>query len=141
MSIQRAAQVMVDRGYFRNRDDALNMARRMDSDLWSGWKSSSTGADGGLLQAAIAAELGGRFHAYNQITADEARRAAQKWSHQTAESTGNNGFDVVRAYVAANGKPPSICSTRPGRIRWCCSAGSTPNTRGRRPTAHRKRST
>jgi hypothetical protein len=61
MSISRTIQVMKDRGLQANVD-------RMDRELWQGWKASSTGVIGQLLQLAIAEELGGRLNE-NQLKA------------------------------------------------------------------------
>ena len=61
MSNERGVEVMQKRGLFENRGDAMAAVRTFDSRLWTAWKGDSASHDGLILQAATAAELGGRF--------------------------------------------------------------------------------
>jgi len=62
LSVERAAQVMVERGAYDSVEKARGDATRMDNMLWNGWKGSSTSIEGQLLQRATADELGGRLN-------------------------------------------------------------------------------
>ena len=61
MSIGRAADVMMQRGVFKDRNSALRAAHDFDGRIWKAWKGDSASAIGVALQAATADELGGRF--------------------------------------------------------------------------------
>jgi hypothetical protein len=65
--------------------------------LWTAWKDSSTSEDGKLLQAATAAELGGRFNPQTAAYID--LNAVKKYADTNYSSIG--GWAGVRAYVRA----------------------------------------
>jgi hypothetical protein len=62
LSVQRAADVIAQRGVAADRDSAERVAQALDNRLWASWKGSSTSADGQLLQLAAAREFGGRLN-------------------------------------------------------------------------------
>jgi Arc/MetJ-type ribon-helix-helix transcriptional regulator len=93
MSRERAADLMVKRGVFENRSDALKAAIQLDAKVWTDWKSSSSSPTGKMLQNATAAELGGRYRKGDPE--DLERERANKWlAYQ-------GGWDGLRAYVRA----------------------------------------
>lgn len=67
MADHRAVQLLQQRGIASklsgslSNDDLLSNIQRVDAKLWSGWKGSSTGEEGRVLQVAAADELGGRL--------------------------------------------------------------------------------
>jgi hypothetical protein len=75
--------------------------KRIDAQLWSAWKSSSTSVDGKLLQLAVADELGGRLRTASghggkaQINRDELT------AHADSEYKDIGGYEGVKAYVRA----------------------------------------
>jgi hypothetical protein len=91
MSRERAADLMVKRGVFDNRAQALVAAHKLDDRLWVAWKSSSTSEAGRILQAAAAAELGGRARG-------ELADASIK---DTADRRFDGGWSGIRAYLRA----------------------------------------
>jgi hypothetical protein len=103
MSIERAVDVFSDRKIAiagrTDYSDALISAnlRTADNRLWEGWKDSSTGKDGLVLQLAIATELGGRYNEERggSYTPEKIKEfAAERYS-----SIG--GWKGVLAYVRA----------------------------------------
>jgi hypothetical protein len=114
MSVNRAAQLLVERGLIGGRDaedfvnkeeydkylaNLANSARqeiaKIDNRLWSGWKSSSTNDRGQLLQVATAEELGGRLYEHKDLDRDQVIADADK----NYKDIG--GFKGVEAYVRA----------------------------------------
>ena len=101
MSIERAAELILQRGGGGvpkgeppiNLDAARHIARDLDSELWSGWKASSTGVNGSLLQLAIAEELHGRLNK-NQLP-----YSVESMKYTAKQSFG--GYENVKAYLRA----------------------------------------
>ena len=89
LSVQRGADVLMARGIFEKRNDALAAVRTFEGRIWSSWKSDSGSADGLILQAATAAELGGRWrnHKSPELTRpDLFQTNKDKWAF--AKTTG-----------------------------------------------------
>lgn len=116
MSVNRAAGLITERGV-KIPDLAIDpgegpeavkaavLARveKIDTQLWTSWKGSSTSSDGWLLQVAAHDELGGRLNefptkgAYGEkdLTFDGARSYADERYKQIG------GYEGVKAYVRA----------------------------------------
>ena len=94
MSRERAADLMMKRGVFEDRSQALRAATRLDNSIWAAWKSASTSKEGSLLQSATAAELGGRARGEWRPTQDVINRA-----NATYDLSG--GWEGLKAYVRA----------------------------------------
>jgi hypothetical protein len=92
LSRQRAADLMVQRGVFEDHDQAMRAATRFDNSVWTAWKSSSSSREGTILQAATAAELGGRARGNFKPTPDMVENA-----NKTYDLSG--GWEGVKAYV------------------------------------------
>lgn len=98
LSVQRAADIMIERHLLTDRDAALALTRKMDGQIWSGWKGSSTGEKGSILQAAAAQELGGRLHEFRDISVGNGRAYANSaYGHAFVGSEA--GFEAAKAYV------------------------------------------
>lgn len=102
MSLDRAEKVLDERGIVMKPGVVPKTAlRRLDSDLWTAWKGSSTSEDGQLLQVATADELGGRLNPTTgkdgriHLDKDAIRRRADK------EYEGIGGYDAIKGYVRA----------------------------------------
>lgn len=92
-SIERAVEVFAERNITASKEDI----RSADRVLWEGWKGSSTGTEGRILQLAIADELGGRFreNEKNNFTREAiTEEANNRFGHI-------GGLDGVKAYVRA----------------------------------------
>jgi hypothetical protein len=102
MSLDRAVQVFEERGIKMGAGVETRTAlRRLDSELWSAWKSSSTSTEGQLLQVAVADELGGRLNpntgSGGRVKLDKEAIAEQ--ADNDYASTG--GYEGILAYVRA----------------------------------------
>jgi hypothetical protein len=97
MSIERSADVLMRRGIFDKRADALRAANTFENRLWTAWKGDSASTDGLILQAASAAELGGRFR--SPTAAAPSMTEYRNDADQRFGSAG--GWDGVKAYVRA----------------------------------------
>ena len=102
ISLQRAEQVFKDRGIEMKPGVVPKVAlKRLDNELWSAWKASSTSTEGQLLQVATADELGGRLNPKTgrdgkvELDKDKIRTAADK------EYEGIGGYAAIKAYVRA----------------------------------------
>jgi hypothetical protein len=101
MSIKRAAQVMKQRGIGGTPEQnwahtAEEIARMIDSDIWSAWKGSSTNTKGKILQMAIAEELHGRVN-YKQLGSP-----GEIWRlRKDADEIFSGGYEAVKAYLRA----------------------------------------
>lgn len=97
MSVDRAAQLLVERGLFKadKIDEARNEIARIDSKLWAGWKSNSMNDRGQLLQVATAEELGGRLYEHKDMDRDQVIANA----NDNYKAIG--GFKGIEAYVRA----------------------------------------
>ena len=95
LSIERAAQVMVERGIYDDDGKARADAIRMDNILWTGWKGSSSGQEGQLLQQATADELGGRL---NPMMVSLTQSNLDNFSVTYAPNA-TKSYDAVKAYV------------------------------------------
>ena len=102
LSITRAVEVIAERGIqMKPGVVPLTAIRRVDNELWSAWKGSSTSQDGLLLQVATADELGGRLNPKTghggrvQIDKDAVRAKADK------DYEGIGGYNAIKAYVRA----------------------------------------
>jgi len=97
LSIQRAKQVLAERGLGEGVENSDIAA--IDHELWDGWKASSSGDEGQLLQVAIADELGGRLRITagfaDQMNRDEIIAEADK------KYASIGGYAGVKAYVRA----------------------------------------
>lgn len=94
LSLERATQVLQARNLPVPSRDEL---RRIDNELWGGWKSSSTSTEGKLLQVAAAEELGGRLNAETRSLIDAA--GMKLAANNNYSSIG--GYDGVKAYLRA----------------------------------------
>jgi hypothetical protein len=102
-SVERAAQIMLERktliGQDQTIEKAREAARKLDQKLWTEWKGSSTSEGGIILQAAAASELGGRHSRHTKMgrygpdLVNEAVRLAD------AEYDSYGGWEGVKAYV------------------------------------------
>ena len=92
MSTERAADLMVQRGIYDNRDRAIYAAQNFDDRLWTAWKGDSASRDGISLQAATARELGGRARG---ISIPDAKEDAD------SRYSSAGGFAGMQAYVRA----------------------------------------
>jgi hypothetical protein len=108
LSVERAAQVLTARDLDEQFDAKGNIVKispsvlrdrlsKVDAQLWSAWKASSTSEDGKLLQVATAEELGGRLNAKTAalIDPDEAKARAN------TRFEGIGGYKGIKAYVRA----------------------------------------
>jgi hypothetical protein len=93
LSIERAAQVLVERGIVKDIDAARTKVENVDRELWSAWKSSSTSNGGKLLQVAVAEELGGKLREHEDL------KAQQVIADADTEYKAIGGFNGVKAYV------------------------------------------
>ena len=106
LSVERAAQVLTDRNLIEDEDlksSKSALTRRLakiDSQLWSAWKGSSTSIDGTLLQLATADELNGRLRqaqSFGRALID--RDDLQAYANRNFEDIG--GYQGIKAYVRA----------------------------------------
>ena len=93
MSVERAAQLLVERGLMNNIDTARSQIKEIDERLWQSWKDSSTTENGMILQVAAAEELGGRLHEYDGLKKHESIKDANRKFRDIG------GFDGVKAYL------------------------------------------
>ena len=111
VSLQRAKEVMVERGLPAPDHDTL---RRADNRLWSAWKGSSTSFEGRLLQIAVAEELDGRLNPNTGhgglVKLDPAH--AREYAEQEFSAIG--GYDGVKAYVRAKWETTQYLLDRAG---------------------------
>ena len=94
LSRERSKEILEERGLDVPSDQDL---RRIDNELWSAWKESSTSKEGKLIQLAAAEELGGRLndHTRAAIEPEEAKVRADR----IFSSIG--GYDGVKALIRA----------------------------------------
>ena len=93
MSVERAAQLLVERGLMNDIDTARAQIKSIDERLWQSWKDSSTTENGMILQVAAADELGGRLHEYDGLKKHESIKEANRKFRDIG------GFDGVKAYL------------------------------------------
>ena len=93
MSVERAAQLLVERGLMNDIDTARSQIKNIDERLWQSWKNSSTTENGMILQVAAADELGGRLHEYDGLKKHESIKDANRKFRDIG------GFDGVKAYL------------------------------------------
>ena len=93
MSVERAAQLLVERGLMNDIDTARAQIKNIDERLWQSWKDSSTTENGMILQVAAADELGGRLHEYDGLKEHELIKDANRKFRDIG------GFDGVKAYI------------------------------------------
>ena len=93
MSVERAAQLLVERGLMNDIDTARSQIKEIDEQLWQSWKDSSTTENGMILQVAAAEELGGRLHEYDGLKKHELIKDANRKFRDIG------GFDGVKAYL------------------------------------------
>jgi hypothetical protein len=103
LSIERAANIMVQRGLYKDTgqltalENARADAKRMDRNLWEGWKGSSHGTEGQILQKAVADELGGRL---NPKMVDQTQLQRENHADYLAPNAAKGkAYDAVKAYV------------------------------------------
>lgn len=94
VSIQRATQLIAQRKLVSADEDEIrgNVAR-LDKQIWSAWKGSSTSSDAIALQAAVADELGGRLFEFKGVKRDHAISLANQ------EYASIGGYEGLKAYV------------------------------------------
>ena len=93
MSVERAAQLLVERGLMNDIDTARSQIKEIDERLWQSWKDSSTTENGMILQVAAADELGGRLHEYDGLDKHQSIKDANRKFKDIG------GFDGVKAYL------------------------------------------
>jgi hypothetical protein len=93
MSVERAAQILVERGLMKDIDNARDHIKDIDGQLWQSWKDSSTTTDGKILQVAAAEELGGRLHEHDGLHKKESIKDADY------EFKSIGGFEGIKAYL------------------------------------------
>ena len=93
MSVERASQLLVERGLMNDIDTARTQIKNIDERLWESWKGSSTSENGMILQVAAAEELGGRLHEYDGLKKHESIKDANRKFRDIG------GFDGVKAYI------------------------------------------
>ena len=71
---------------------SLDDIKRVDERLWSGWKGSSTGNEGRILQVAAADELGGRLRGQLKPPEPPAPGPKKKTMDQIAQDMGYGGW-------------------------------------------------
>jgi hypothetical protein len=96
LSIERASQIMVERGIYDNIEKARADAKRMDTMLWNGWKGSSHNNEGQLLQKATAEELGGRL---NLMMITSTTGLIDQAIYVSPGAAPGHAYDAVKAYV------------------------------------------
>jgi hypothetical protein len=94
LSIERTAEVLKARGLPVPSKGTLE---DIDARLWRGWKQSSTGQSGRLLQIATADELGGRLLEKTAVDLDPA--GTRQYADLSYKEIG--GYAGVKAYVRA----------------------------------------
>jgi 8-oxo-dGTP pyrophosphatase MutT (NUDIX family) len=100
MSIERTADVLMERGLAKDvdPDKVKDRIKKMDSYLWTGWKSSSTTEAGQLIQLATADELGSRLYT-DHITGGI---NSLNMKIDADEDYGDiGGYEAVKAYIRA----------------------------------------
>jgi hypothetical protein len=95
VSVERAAQIIVERGLHSESQALRQHVARIDSSLWGAWKGSSTSPNGILLQVATAEELGGRLNTKTSVVIDIAETRAR--ADKVFEDIG--GYAGIKAYV------------------------------------------
>jgi len=98
MSQQRAADLLVERGFVKDREAALALVRDADNKLWQGWVGSSTGNNGLILQAAASEELGGHINLRHMPETLEGIKIHANTAELYAKI---GGFDGAKALVRA----------------------------------------
>jgi len=93
MSTERSAQVLVERGFFKDKQSAKDVVKWVDRDLWQHWKSSSTSTGGKILQVAIAEELGGKLREHEDL------KSQQMIALANDKYSAIGGFNGIKAYV------------------------------------------
>ena len=93
MSVERASQLLVERGLMKDIDNARDHIKEIDGDLWQSWKDSSTTTNGMILQVAAAEELGGRLYEHDGLKKNDSIRDADK------EFRAIGGFNGIKAYL------------------------------------------
>lgn len=107
LSIARAKDILAEREIAHPTDSTLG---RVDRQLWSAWKSSSTSENGRLLQVASADELGGRLN--TKTSRDLDRDGMIRYADKEFSSIG--GYDGVKAYVRAKWETTQYLLDRAG---------------------------
>ena len=94
LSVQRADQIIKERGITEPTNAALASAH---TKLWTAWSDSSSTTDGQLLQVAVAEELGGRLRTgrNSPIDTDMLKSYADK------QYKNLGGYEGVKGYVRA----------------------------------------
>jgi hypothetical protein len=139
LSVRRAAALMLERevefpgvksllpeelkmgresvNYRQAHDVAIRAATKMDNDLWTQWKSSSTSPGGKLLQIAIADELGGRLRtSEKQLPAQEVTELKDRriaLDHANERYPG--GYQAVKAYIRGKWETTQYMLDKAGR--------------------------
>jgi phage-related protein (TIGR01555 family) len=115
LSLKRAMQVFEERSIkLKPGVNAKAAIKRLDRDLWTAWKASSTSSEGQLLQVATADELGGRLNPVTgrggsvKLDKDEQRLRAEK------DYEGIGGYDAIKAYVRAKWETTQYLLDRAG---------------------------
>ena len=93
MSIERASQLLVERGLMNDMASARAAIKNIDGELWRSWKDSSTTTDGMILQVAAAEELGGRLYEHDGLKKNQSIKDADRVYLKIG------GFDGVKAYL------------------------------------------
>jgi hypothetical protein len=100
MSVERSADVLMKRGIFETRNEALRASHTFENRFWTAWKGDSASTDGLILQAATAAELGGRFRPAKPDP--DTVIGMTRLKNDADERFGSaGGWEGVRAYVRA----------------------------------------
>jgi hypothetical protein len=97
LSIERAKQVLLDRGLVT---DGANLRQNIisaDNELWSGWKASSTSIEGKMIQLATADELNGRL----RVAQIGDRAEIEKYANDNYRYQKIGGYAGVKAYIRA----------------------------------------
>jgi hypothetical protein len=123
---ERAVQIMGQRGIKamwqgQPKPEAPTIAdiRAVDNKLWAGWKGSSTGFEGQLLQVAAADELGGRLReappvkpdvesAYKEFAAGKAAQVGDLGEFGTAVKAAFNNVSDVGAFATKLSADPDM---------------------------------
>ena len=88
---------------------SLEDIRAVDNKLWSGWKGSSTGSEGQLLQVAAADELGGRLREAPPPKPDAVPLTAKEYLEFVGSKVSQDGtLDEFKKAIQSNKNPVSL---------------------------------
>ena len=97
LSVERAAQIMMDRKVYQEIEDARRDAKLMDRRLWEAWKGSSHSELGQLLQKATADELGGRLNP--QMVTLSKLQIDNQAAFVAPNAKATEKYEAVKAYI------------------------------------------